>query len=324
MKNALISICLCVLALQAGFSQRKDQYMTYSTSDKYIYDLCFTSRGEVIGITDYNSVKVFYTEKNILINEFKNGHKGRILSIDISDDSTRLASAGMDSTIVVWDFIGNRILNSLHHHQCIVTSVDLSPDGRLLASGGSDGRVIVFDMERNEVVQTFSDHTRDITVVKFSRDGRILATAGGDKCIKIYEMPDGRLVNSLYGHSNWVRDMVFSADGVSLYSCGDDSRIIEWNISDIHSVRIINENKRGLNWLLCIDIPSDGPSYLFGSLIGKIVVWIPFGVYTLKTGKPVNRVLFKPNDYHLIKIAVATRGKGAFLVDANKMRFRVI
>ena len=126
-------------------------------------------------------------KNNELLNEFKNGHKNRILSIDISNDSTLLVSGGRDSLIVVWNFTENEVITTLKYSKGIVTCV-----------------------------QIFTEHSDVITSVEFSPDGSLLATSGGDGMVNIYDVKGKKLITSLSDHGDWVREVSFSKDSTRL------------------------------------------------------------------------------------------------------------
>jgi WD40 repeat protein len=305
-----------------GYSQKGKAYTVYKTDSKIIYGICFTDRGEALGIADNNAIKVYATEGNKLLNEFKNGHKRQILAIDISKDSTLLVSGGKDSVIVFWDFISNRILKSLTFQKGIITSLQISPDKRYLVSGGTDRKVYLYDIEKNEIVHEFSDHSDDVTSVKFSPDGKLIASASGDGLINIYDVESFKLIASLNGHRSWVRDISFNREETKLISCGDDSKIITWNISNIDSIYMNESSSMGFTWLLSIDIFKDSKTYVSGGIDGKIRIVTNFGYYTTRIGKPINKIIFKPNEGSILQVALATRGKGVILINAKDMELK--
>jgi len=318
-KKIFISFAfLFIVAL--GYSQKEKAFTIFKTDSKNIYDICFTNKGSALAIADNNNIKVYSTASKKLLSEFKNGHTGQILTIDISKDNNLLVSGGKDSKIVIWDFINKKILKSLTYQKGIITSVKISPDGKYLASGGTDNKVYLYDIEKNELIHEFADHLEDVTSVEFSPDGKLLATASGDKTIKIYEVKTYKLITSLKGHKNWVRGISFSGDGTKLISCGDDSRIITWNISDVHNIGIQDELKLYYIWILSVDFNQDNKTYVFGGIDGKLRIESPFGTDFGKIGSPINRIKFKPNENIYIITAIATRGKGVMYVDARNMK----
>ncbi len=58
---------------------------------------------------------------------------------------TRLASAGWDKTIKIWDVGNNKELFMIKAHNDTVTALAFSPDGQLLASASLDGKVKIWN-----------------------------------------------------------------------------------------------------------------------------------------------------------------------------------
>jgi WD40 repeat protein len=304
------------------YSQDKEGFSYFRTDCKIVYDICFTERGEALGIADNNEIKVYRTGTKDLLHTFKDGHKRQILSIDISSDSTLLASGGKDSTVVIWDFISGSVIKKISWQQGIVTSVNISPDRKYLVWGGADDNVILYDIVSGKIAGEYRNQKDDITCTAFSPSGKLFVIAGAEGIIKVYDTESHDILASLSGHTSWVRDISFSGDGKKLISCGDDSRIITWDFSDRNNIRKIAEKSNGQGWLLCADYRADGDAYAFGSSNGTIKIVFSNGNYSGHLRVPVNRILFYPGDGKLLQVAVATRGKGVMLIGGSGLKLR--
>ena len=295
----------------------------YKTDNNIIYSICFSSKGEVLGVADNNTIKIFNTKTAALLQTFENTSKSQILSIDISKDSTLLVCGGKDSTIVIWDFINKIKLKTLTYSKGIITTLKISADRKYIAWGDTDNKVYLYNIEKSEVISVFSDHTNAITAIDFSPDSKYLAAASGDMTISIYSIPENTLIKSLIGHRNWVRDVCFSENGEKLISCGDDSRIIIWDVNSLLQEESILLLKVIYSWIVSVDYNPDNKSFVIGSLKGKIFISTPFIGYIKKVRKPINMILFKPNEGKYMVLAVATRGNGVYLIPAEIMRSKI-
>ncbi len=73
------------------------------------------------------------------------GHTDNVFAVAFHPDGTRLASAGSDRAVWLWDLTRGEEVARLQGHTRLVFSLAFSPDGATLASGSSDGTVRLWD-----------------------------------------------------------------------------------------------------------------------------------------------------------------------------------
>ena len=73
------------------------------------------------------------------------GHSGRVNSIAWSPDGRRLASAGLDHALRLWDTATGFPCLTIQGHDDAINAVAWSPDGNRLASGSTDKTIKLWD-----------------------------------------------------------------------------------------------------------------------------------------------------------------------------------
>jgi WD40 repeat protein len=301
-----------------SFSQNV-AYTSIGSKDATVYDICFSKFGSWIVVPEYSVIYLYDTKTKQLLHSFENGNTKDILSVDISSDSSMIVSGGKDNLIVLWDIKNDKVISKFRYHKGVITSLKFSPNQKYLASGSSDKSMIVYDLESDSILYKCTDHTDDITSIAFSSDNNLLACSSGDNSISIIKTESWKLISTLRNHKNWVRDIKFSPDNSKLFSCGDDAKVISWNISDLNDIRSSEDIRKGFKWLLSLDVNKDNATFVTGGFDGKIRIDGPYSQYIYKIGKPIQKVLFKPNEGTNLEVAVATRGKGVLFINAKNM-----
>lgn len=159
------------------------------------------------------------------------GHTKAVRAVAFSADGSRLASAGHDGTVIIWDYCTGDELSVLTAHTGGVSTVAFSADGSRLATTGADGKVAIWDPSTGAELHTFTDDRGRIHSVAFTSDGMRLASAGLDGTVKISDPSTGEDLASLVGHSAYINSLAFAPDGTRLASGSADGTLIVWDLS---------------------------------------------------------------------------------------------
>jgi WD40 repeat protein len=166
------------------------------------------------------------------------------LTIAIRPSGQRLAVAGDDHVIQIWDLREQRIVNRLTGHTGIVRTVGYSPDGRLLASAGHDGRILFWDEALSRPVNELAQVSTAITRLVFSHDNQLLATTGFEEPLRLFDVRSATQVEALPSPCRDMRALAFAPRRAWLAVGGADGKIRLWDATAATLRRQWNAHQR--------------------------------------------------------------------------------
>ena len=184
----------------------------------------YLSDGRVVASSDSRTAKVWNVE-----NGEQEGtsmeHEGKLCSLAVVWDGTKLVTGGVTGNITVWNVESQEIVEKWTHPQSW-PEIAVSPDDRPVAVGNL--AVAIYTMEGRQVNGSIwvGDTGQSMC---FSPNGKKFACAAGED-VRVYGVVSGTLIlGPLRGHQDPVCWVLWSRDGSRLFSCSSDETIRCWN-----------------------------------------------------------------------------------------------
>jgi WD40 repeat protein len=179
------------------------------------------------------------------------GHRSQIHRIVFRPDGKRLASAGRDQVIRIWDMQNSENApQELRGHESEIWDVAYSKDGSRLASASMfDGVVHFWDPGRDQSAVALRNELSTPTLmptfdVAFNRDGRTLAAAQGAGSVQSWDLASGsslfRQDAKKHNGRNWV---VFHPQSELLATLDEDRSIVLLSATSGERIRSFVDSK---------------------------------------------------------------------------------
>ncbi|KAI1429519.1 WD40-repeat-containing domain protein [Xylaria sp. FL1777] len=155
-------------------------------------------------------------------------HGYEVLSVSVSADNARFASAGGDRAVFLWDVASAQTLRRFgggpQGHSARVNSVCFAgEDDSLLISGGLDTSVRIWDVRSGapKPVQVLTEAKDAVTAV--AAHGPEIVAGSVDGRVRAYDVRVGRCVTDVVGPS--VTSLCLTRDGKAVLVSGLDSKL---------------------------------------------------------------------------------------------------
>lgn len=213
-------------------------------------------------------VKLFNPADGSLIRDLVTSNDS-IFAVAFSPDGRRLATAGADRSIRVFNLENYSQEILIEDHADWVMDVAFSPDGSKLASAARDKTSKLFDAKTGDSLLTFPTHNEVVYGVAFSPDGAQVFTSGRDNRIRVWNPANAQQIREIGGFGGEVYRVVMTADG-RVFSCSADKQAREHKAADGAAVRAFAGHN---DWIYSIAFNPATKKLATGSWDGEVRVW---------------------------------------------------
>ncbi|KAI9458227.1 hypothetical protein HD554DRAFT_2177419 [Boletus coccyginus] len=200
-------------------------------------------------------------------------HEEKITALDVSPDSSKIASGSRDGTVIVWCLeTGQRTAGPLKQGRSVL-SVRFSPTGDRLASAGSDFSIHVWSIRSDKIRSTTCVPTDPACSLAWSNDGHHLFTGcyrGSILCFDISSSTPAITKWAGHPHSDSVSTLCLSNNGKFIISASSlESSVKIWDVHTQSEILILEHTGEVLD----VDISPDDGYLVSGTKNGKTSIW---------------------------------------------------
>jgi serine/threonine protein kinase/WD40 repeat protein len=224
------------------------------------------------------------------------GHDHNVLEGCFSPDGTRIATAGADFTVRIWDVATGDEIRRLEGHRSGVAWVEWSGDGRTILTapaysaddrakpyappGTLDVQPRLWDATTGACLKVLAGHTATLRDARLLPGGAVMSVSD-DGTLRVW-YPDGEV--TVYRSPVTIHHASVSRD-LRLVACVSEGDVLVWTREDPETPRRIHPSE---GWLNSVDITSDGRSLLCSNRIGTAELYDAATLELLKR-RPLSR-----------------------------------
>ncbi len=159
-------------------------------------------------------------------------HLEMVVSMCVSRDGRRYATASLDRTARLWDASSHLPIGEPFVHSDPVTAVAIDGDGSLLALGGNEGSVWIWDVKSRKQVCELVGHTSRVSCIALDTTRTFVAAGADDGTVRVWNLRQNGRLRFLVRHSRRVGAIAFDAAGTRVATGGWDGVARLWDVAD--------------------------------------------------------------------------------------------
>jgi WD40 repeat protein len=183
--------------------------ITGFTSD--IENIHFTPDGQGLYARDNSGFSIRYSDLSTAKEVISS--KEKIVSLDLNENGTMLAGAGVNGNLYLWDIGKNYAVTTIKMPKGL-SAVKFAPDSRQVVVGDRDG--VLYLISNGIPVRTLAGHSSQIEDIDFNHAGTFMASASKDHTVRLWNFKELNQQPILLSDHDWAWTVAFTPDDSQL------------------------------------------------------------------------------------------------------------
>lgn len=160
-----------------------------------------------------------------------------VLSLAVSPDSSRVATASVGGQVQLWKLPGWTPLHDPSEFGALGVAIAFSPEGASLAMGNDQhSEVHLVDVKSGEVLWSAEPRGEGVAALAFDPMGKLIVAASPKTGLHVLDPKDGNLRRTIAIPEDW-RQVQISSDGERLYACSESGTLRVWTTARLGDVK---------------------------------------------------------------------------------------
>jgi translation initiation factor 3 subunit I len=158
-----------------------------------------------------------------------NGHRGTVWSLDVTGDSSTLASGSADNTMKLWD-VGSGKLRDTLETDTGVRGVAWAMGDQLVAvltdkTMGFQSSILIYDVRQGQVARKVmpGDIEKKPTIIRWTDCNEAILSGHDDGHVALWDSSSGSLISSARPHTDTIRDLQLGVDRTCFITASKDT-----------------------------------------------------------------------------------------------------
>jgi serine/threonine protein kinase len=222
-------------------------------------------------------------------------HSDAIRALAWSPDGDKLASAGEDRQVHVWQALSGKPIFTYQQHTRAVNALAWSPNSRYLASASNDYGVHIWQAASGKSLRCYQEHTHWVQALSWSSDGRLIASGDAAHQIHLWDAHSGQRNRLYQDHKEGILALAFSPDARLIASADQGGEIHLWEVASGVVRAVLKGHTRAVNALA---FSPDSKQLASASSDRTVALWETTGGKQIATytahARMVNAVVWLP------------------------------
>ncbi|KAK7603146.1 hypothetical protein V9T40_003145 [Parthenolecanium corni] len=210
----------------------------------WVNDIVLCCGGKnLISASSDTTVKVWNAHKGFCMSTLRT-HKDYVRALAYARDQERVASAGLDKAIFLWDIntltaltaSNNTVTtSSLVGSKNSIYSLAMNPSGTIVVGGSTEKVLRVWDPRSCQKLMKLIGHSDNVKSLLVNRDGTSCLSGSSDGTIKMWSLGQQQCILTIREHKEGVWALAANENFDFVISSGRDHRIYITNLKTINT-----------------------------------------------------------------------------------------